>query len=234
MKKILLAFSLALLISFSLNAQTGVAISAADNPTADPSAMLDVSSTSKGALVPRMTTAQRDAISSPSVGLLVYNTTTNEFNFYNGTAWVTGTTGQSSSDAYGTSSLTSFSSTTFTVIPGLTQTINVPASSTLRISTNGGFLTNSVSSSGSTTVDVAIFIDGVSPTNGAWQRFTAANTAGVANKIEDFAMTKTADLSAGNHTIDVRVKYISGSTATVGGNNTSVLQGTLSITVTKK
>lgn len=203
------------------------------NANADPSAMLDVSSTNKGALIPRMTTAQRDAIASPAVGLLIYNTSTNQFNYYNGTAWVT--TEQSGGDAYGTASLAVTSSTTtFTIIPGLTQTVNVPANSVLQISTNGGFFTNSILINGQSTVDVAIFIDGVAPTNGAWQRFTAANTSGVANMINNFAMSKTAALSAGNHTIDVRVRYISGSSSTVGGNNTSVLQGTLSIVVLKK
>jgi len=38
-----------------------------------PSAMLDVNSNSKGLLPPRMTTAQRDAISSPAEGLQIYN-----------------------------------------------------------------------------------------------------------------------------------------------------------------
>ena len=46
------------------------------------SAILDVSSTSKGILLPRMTTAQRDAIASPSAGLLVYNTSTSKFQGY--------------------------------------------------------------------------------------------------------------------------------------------------------
>jgi hypothetical protein len=49
--------------------------------------MLDVSSTTKGFLPPRMTTAQRDAISSPPAGLVIYNTSTNVLNFYNGSAW---------------------------------------------------------------------------------------------------------------------------------------------------
>jgi len=57
--------------------------------TASPNAaaMLDVSSTTKGFLPPRMTTAQRDAISSPAAGLVIYNTSTNVLNFYNGSAW---------------------------------------------------------------------------------------------------------------------------------------------------
>jgi len=52
------------------------------------SALLDVSSTTKGALMPRMTTTQRDAISSPATGLELFNTTTNSKQIYDGTRWV--------------------------------------------------------------------------------------------------------------------------------------------------
>ena len=55
--------------------------------TPDPSAMLDVQATDKGMLVPRMTTAQRTAISFPATGLLVFDTTTGGFWFYKGAAW---------------------------------------------------------------------------------------------------------------------------------------------------
>lgn len=51
------------------------------------SALVDFESTTKGLLIPRMTTVQRDAISAPATGLLIYNTTTNKLNFYNGSAW---------------------------------------------------------------------------------------------------------------------------------------------------
>jgi hypothetical protein len=50
------------------------------------SALLDVSSTTKGLLPPRMTTTQRDAISSPAAGLVIYNTTTSKLQVYT-TAW---------------------------------------------------------------------------------------------------------------------------------------------------
>jgi hypothetical protein len=50
-------------------------------------ALLDVTSTTKGFLPPRMTTVQRDAITTPPAGLMIYNTTTNKLNFYNGSAW---------------------------------------------------------------------------------------------------------------------------------------------------
>lgn len=52
------------------------------------SSVLDLQSTSKGFLPPRMTAAQRDAISSPAPGLLIYNTTSNSIQYYNNTEWV--------------------------------------------------------------------------------------------------------------------------------------------------
>jgi len=55
--------------------------------TTTPSAKLDVTSTTQGFLPPRMTTTQRDAISTPATGLVIYNTTTNLLNFYNGSSW---------------------------------------------------------------------------------------------------------------------------------------------------
>jgi hypothetical protein len=55
--------------------------------TANAAAILDVASATKGFLPPRMTTAQRDAISTPPAGLVIYNTSTNVLNFYNGSAW---------------------------------------------------------------------------------------------------------------------------------------------------
>ena len=47
--------------------------------------MLDVSSTNKGVLFPRISSS--GSIASPSAGLLFYNTTTNKFNHFDGTAW---------------------------------------------------------------------------------------------------------------------------------------------------
>lgn len=55
--------------------------------TATPAAKLDVQSTTQGFLPPRMTTAQRDAIAGPAAGLMLFNTTTSEMNFYDGSKW---------------------------------------------------------------------------------------------------------------------------------------------------
>ncbi len=59
-----------------------------DGSSPDASAMLDVKSTSKGLLVPRLTMTQKDAIASPATGLIVYQTdNTVGFYYYDGSAW---------------------------------------------------------------------------------------------------------------------------------------------------
>jgi hypothetical protein len=54
---------------------------------ANASAVLQADSTTQGFLPPRMTTTERDAISTPAAGLMVYNTTTNKAQCYNGSTW---------------------------------------------------------------------------------------------------------------------------------------------------
>lgn len=75
-----------ILISPWLHAQ--VAINT-DGTSPDNSAMLDVKSTDKGVLFPRMTSAEREAIAFPATGLTVYDLTTQSYWYYNGTIWVT-------------------------------------------------------------------------------------------------------------------------------------------------
>jgi hypothetical protein len=84
MKKLTLLLTI-LLATFSANAQN-VAINN-DGTAATGSAMLDVKSITKGFLMPRMTSAQRAAIASPIIGLLVFDTDTKTIWAYNGTAW---------------------------------------------------------------------------------------------------------------------------------------------------
>jgi hypothetical protein len=57
--------------------------------TPDPSARLDVSDNQRGILIPRLTTAERNAITNPAHSLLIYNTDCNEYQYYiDGTGWV--------------------------------------------------------------------------------------------------------------------------------------------------
>jgi hypothetical protein len=75
-----------LIIGF--NSYSQVAINT-DGSIPDNSAMLDVKSTTKGALLPRMSSSERIAIASPATGLTVYDLTTQSYWYYNGTAWTT-------------------------------------------------------------------------------------------------------------------------------------------------
>lgn len=85
-KLLLVILSFILIASDSIFAQN-VAINT-DGSAPDASAMLDVKSTAKGFLAPRMTTAQRTAITTPATGLTVYQTDGNKgFYFYDGSAW---------------------------------------------------------------------------------------------------------------------------------------------------
>ena len=56
--------------------------------TPNASAKFDVSSTTQGVLLPRMTTTQKNAISSPAEGLEVYDLTLHQKSYYNGTTWI--------------------------------------------------------------------------------------------------------------------------------------------------
>jgi hypothetical protein len=57
------------------------------NTTSVPSAILEINNTTRGVLLPRMTTTQINAIASPANGLMVYNTTLNKLCVYENTAW---------------------------------------------------------------------------------------------------------------------------------------------------
>ena len=56
--------------------------------TPSTSAKLDITSTTQGFLPPRMTTTEKDLISSPAAGLMVYDITLNQISYYNGAIWI--------------------------------------------------------------------------------------------------------------------------------------------------
>jgi hypothetical protein len=73
----------AVLLTATTYAQIGI-----NNENPDASAALDITSTTGGLLVPRMTETQRDAISPAATGLMIYQTDgTVGFYYYNGSSW---------------------------------------------------------------------------------------------------------------------------------------------------
>jgi FG-GAP repeat len=84
MKKAFATVVLFILFAIHTIAQQNIGIG---TPTPHASAVLDISSTNKGVLVPRMSSTQRNAILSPAKGLMVYDTTSSGFWLYNGTVW---------------------------------------------------------------------------------------------------------------------------------------------------
>ena len=84
MKKLILLYSIILTAYFTNGQNVGINT---DGSTAHTSSMLDVKSTTKGMLIPRMTSAQRTAIASPALGLLVFDTDTKTVWAYDGSSW---------------------------------------------------------------------------------------------------------------------------------------------------
>ena len=88
MKNLILNIAILLLLGSISFAQVGINN---DNSLPDPSAGLDVKFISKGMLIPRMTTAERNSIASPAFSLMIFNTTTRCIEAYNAntSAWET-------------------------------------------------------------------------------------------------------------------------------------------------
>src|SRR5689334_1371470 len=81
--RILFLILLSTLVQLNLHAQNvGIGTT-----SPDANAQLDITSTSKGMLIPRLTTTQRTAILNPTKGLIVYDSTSQLIFYYDGGAW---------------------------------------------------------------------------------------------------------------------------------------------------
>jgi len=81
--KLQIAFAFVSVLVGTVSGQIGIGVSGSVNS----SAALEVSSNAKGFLPPRMTTVQRDVISTPADGLIIYNTTTGKLNIRENGSW---------------------------------------------------------------------------------------------------------------------------------------------------
>jgi len=86
-KKLFIYFSFFVVlfaINTRLNAQVAINETNAD---ANSKAALDIVSTTKGILLPNLSETQRNALPSPTLGLIIFNRTVGYFNYYNGSKW---------------------------------------------------------------------------------------------------------------------------------------------------
>lgn len=98
-------------------------------------------STTSGFLLPKLTTTQRNAIPTPATGLEIFNTTTNQIEFYNGTVWgaVAGTAGVTGSGT--TNKVARWAGTTTLAAGAITDTgsvVQMQVSPIIQISSGGG------------------------------------------------------------------------------------------------
>jgi len=88
MKRHLITITVLMLATiFAVQAQNQNVSINNDGSLPDNSAMLDISSTTKGLLIPRMTSTEKLAINSPATGLIVFDTDNNNFWYFDGTQW---------------------------------------------------------------------------------------------------------------------------------------------------
>tara|TARA_B100000809_G_scaffold264793_1_gene321629 strand:- start:6542 stop:7822 length:1281 start_codon:yes stop_codon:yes gene_type:complete len=150
MKIILKCFLLQIILLFSniIYSQVGIGTT-----TPDTSSALDISSSSQGFLMPRLTTTQRDLIASPAEGLMIYNTTSNDGELNIGTSLVPIWKGikekiEPMIDSVFFGDDISTTSTSDVLVPGLTRSLQI---GTYAVSFNGQHMTSAINQAFNTT-----------------------------------------------------------------------------------
>jgi hypothetical protein len=239
MKKILL-FILGLFIYCIVIGQ-GVAINTT-GAVNNSSAILDISSTIQGTLITRMTQTQRNAIVTPATGLIIYQLDNNPgFYYYDGVQWLAlGSTSLYANAyvAYSTGAITT--GATWQVIPGMSVTFTIPSGINAKVILIGnvGIITSGAVGGTLSCTDVAIYKNDVLITNGGYVRVTLGDPLLDADENNLFhfpTISAIESLTSGIYTYDMRAwqQCTGGSTRTaiVGGDSTSVLQGTLIVII---
>lgn len=145
-----------------LNTTTdGVVIGGA---TPNSSAVLDIRSVTKGLLIPRVTTAQRDAISTPAQGLQIYNTSENKPQYYDGSTWQDYTSGGGGGTGTVTSIAAGAGLTGGTITTSGTLSVNVGTSPNQIVQLDGSGALPAVSGANLTGISTGS-LTGVLPTS---------------------------------------------------------------------
>lgn len=226
-----------------------------------PSTTLDIVATNStgtttnvdGILIPRVDRQRAQSMTGITTGTMIYvnsvatgtasgitiNVVAVGFYYYDGSAWIgmNNTTGQSSTSYFSTGSLSAVTSGSgFTLIPGLTATVSVPANCNVLITADVGISTNSTSATGFSATDIALIVDGSTLTNGGYRRIYTVNSQANQFASQQASISQSLTLAAGSHTVGLYAAGagLGGSSALVGGASSSAFQGELTITIIKK
>ena len=103
------------------------------------------------------------------------------------------------------------------------------------MSSTGGIQSTGATSTTYSVVDVGLFCDGVVSASGGQRRIAIANTSSLAQLIGNWSLTQTYNLSAGNHTFEVKAVNGAGgsSNANVSSGSAPQLQGVLTVMIVK-
>lgn len=142
------------------------------------------------------------------------------------------TQGQQIVEVAGTGQLVVSFGTNYTVVPGLSTTVSVPANAKVRVDTSGGIQCSQAGTAFSV-VDLALFVDDAISTAGGQRRIVAANTAGVGQTITNWSFSRSYQLPAGNYKFELRAAGVESTAApaNVSSGSVPLIQGTLTVTV---
>jgi hypothetical protein len=235
MKKRFVLFLLLLACLQCSYAQKNVGIGTS---TPDTNAILEMKATDKGILIPRMNATQRVSMGSSmgmnQKGLLVFDNDSSKFFYWNGIMWLTiqtgpqGPPGVAQAQSYGvrgTATTVSSNFPSWTLVNGLSRTINLVDSATVNVFTNGGIDPLGIGSG--FWGYVQLFINGSQATGG---RQTINSITNYLSSIDvtHWSFSYPLVLPPGSYTFEIKTtKYDSGSpdyTASQDGQSSMIIQ----------
>ena len=116
---------------------------------------------------------------------------------------------------------------TYTTLPGLTQTVTVPAATDVFVSTDGGIQ----ATAGTPVVDVAVAIDGTPSSTATDSLYTRILVPMVAFDFRYWSRSAVVSVSPGTHTFEVQAQVFNGAgnSADVSAGASNVLRGSLTV-----
>jgi hypothetical protein len=214
----------------------------ADGSTPDNSAMLDIKSTDKGILIPRMSQEERLAIKNPAIGLLLYQTDQVQGFYFNKGPEINwrhinpevASPAVQTYHVFGTEPRYAVTRNVPTLQPGLTQTIALNEPMKIVVLAFIGAKNLASATGANAVVNVSIYVDGKELTTGGYSRFSVVNATDNSS-VNTGSINTSFTLAAGSHTIELMTCRASGNSAVQIGKwgQTNANVGEMTIMVSK-